>query len=83
MKMKKTALAAALASLFLPLGTQAASYQNVADTTESPIRIVSSLEDPDITITGSTQYKIAVSASKDHGDEISTIDTAPGGTILI
>lgn len=83
MKMKKTALAAALASLFLPLGTQAASYKNVADTTESPIRIVSSLEDPDITITGSTQYKIAVSASKDHGDEISTIDTAPGGTILI
>lgn len=83
MKMKKTALAAALASLFLPLGAQAASYQDVADTTESPIRIVSSLEDPDITITGSTQYKPAVSASKDHGDEISTIDTAPGGTILI
>lgn len=83
MKMKKTALAAALASLLLPLGTQAASYQDVADTTESPIRIVSSLEDPDITITGSTQYKIAVSASKDHGDEISTIDTVPGGTILI
>lgn len=83
MKMKKTALAAALASLFLPLGAQAASYQDVADTNESPIRIVSSLEDPDITITGSTQYEIAVSASQDHGDEISTIDTAPGGTILI
>ena len=79
MKMKKTALAAALASLFLPLGTQAASYQDVADTTECPIRIVSSLEDPDITITGSTQYKIAVSASKDHGDEISTSTPLPEG----
>ena len=63
MKMKKTALAAALAAIFLPLGTQAASYEDVADTTESPIRIASSLEDPDITITGSTPYKVAVSAS--------------------
>ena len=83
MQLKKTVLAAALAALFLPLGAEAASYADVADTDESPIRIESSLEDPDITIAGSTPYKVAVSASKDHGDEISTIDTVPGGTILI